>query len=92
MSFIPGTLKTTARWMRDFVAEHPDYKQDSVITDKINYDLLWKCAQISNEELGVPELLPVFNSKTTDDIPAAVSKAFAYLNHKNPHTLNGQAH
>ena len=75
--------------MRDFVETHPDYKQDSVITEKINYDLLWKFTQISNGEIDVPDLILVNNSKTTDDIPAAVSKANAYLNHKNPHSLNG---
>lgn len=84
-----GKLKTTARWMRDFVETHPDYKQDSVITEKINYDLMWKFTQISNGEIDVPDLILVNNSKTTDDIPAAVSKANAYLNHKNPHSLNG---
>uniref|UniRef100_A0A671LAE5 Glutamate--cysteine ligase n=1 Tax=Sinocyclocheilus anshuiensis TaxID=1608454 RepID=A0A671LAE5_9TELE len=35
-----GELMTMAKWMREFAAKHPQYKQDSMITDKINYDLL----------------------------------------------------
>ncbi|XP_063298999.1 glutamate--cysteine ligase catalytic subunit [Pelobates fuscus] len=52
-----GELMTAARWMREFVSNHPEYKQDSVITDKINYDLIVKCNQIANEEANCPELL-----------------------------------
>ena len=35
-----GTLITTATWMREFVAKHPEYKHDSVISSGINYDLV----------------------------------------------------
>ncbi|XP_041108065.1 glutamate--cysteine ligase catalytic subunit-like isoform X2 [Polyodon spathula] len=52
-----GELMTMARWMREFVANHPEYKQDSVITDKINYDLIVKCDQIANRAACCPELL-----------------------------------
>lgn len=48
---------TAARWMREFVSKHPDYKQDSVITDEINYSLLWECNKIANELSECPELL-----------------------------------
>lgn len=48
---------TVARWMREFVSNHPDYKQDSVITDQINYDLMVKCNQIATEQASCPELL-----------------------------------
>uniref|UniRef100_A0A8C2FRJ7 Glutamate--cysteine ligase n=1 Tax=Cyprinus carpio TaxID=7962 RepID=A0A8C2FRJ7_CYPCA len=52
-----GELMTMAKWMREFVAKHPQYKQDSVITDKINYDLLHKCDRIANGEEKCPELI-----------------------------------
>ncbi|XP_072498575.1 glutamate--cysteine ligase catalytic subunit isoform X2 [Notamacropus eugenii] len=52
-----GELMTAARWMREFVAKHPGYKQDSVITDEINYSLLWECNKIANELRECPELL-----------------------------------
>lgn len=35
-----GTLLTTATWMREFVAKHPEYKHDSVVSSGINYDLV----------------------------------------------------
>ncbi|XP_064412510.1 glutamate--cysteine ligase catalytic subunit isoform X2 [Latimeria chalumnae] len=58
-----GELMTMARWMREFVANHPDYKHDSVITDKINYDLTKKCDQISKRLTECPELIGVPISK-----------------------------
>ncbi|XP_056148402.1 glutamate--cysteine ligase catalytic subunit isoform X2 [Lampris incognitus] len=52
-----GSLMTMAKWMRVFVADHPEYKQDSVITDKINYDLLLRCDRIAKGEERCPELI-----------------------------------
>ncbi|MBN3309500.1 GSH1 ligase, partial [Amia calva] len=52
-----GELMTMARWMREFVAKHPEYKKDSVITDKINYDLLVRCDKIAKGTARSPELL-----------------------------------
>lgn len=48
---------TAARWMREFVASHPDYQQDSVITEEMNYSLIWRCHQIAQEQVECPELL-----------------------------------
>lgn len=39
---------TDASWIRHFVTTHPKYKQDSVVTDEIQYDLMWKIAQLAN--------------------------------------------
>ena len=38
---------TTAAWIRKFVASHPDYKQDSVVSDKVTYDLISKIKLLS---------------------------------------------
>lgn len=35
-----GTLWTGARWIREFVASHPEYKHDSVVSTEICYDLV----------------------------------------------------
>ena len=35
-----GRLWTEARWIREFVAKHPAYKQDSVVSEEICYDLV----------------------------------------------------
>ena len=35
-----GELQTPATWIRNFVREHPEYNQDSVVTQGIAYDLM----------------------------------------------------
>ncbi|KAF8545504.1 glutamate-cysteine ligase-domain-containing protein [Trichophaea hybrida] len=35
-----GELQTGATWIREFVRSHPDYHKDSVVTERINYDLM----------------------------------------------------
>lgn len=35
-----GKLQTGATWIREFVRGHPDYKKDSVVSERINYDLM----------------------------------------------------
>ena len=42
-----GKTVTTAKWIRDFVRNHPDYKFDSIITEQINYDLLTEINKIT---------------------------------------------
>jgi glutamate--cysteine ligase catalytic subunit len=63
---------TNATWMRHFVSNHPSYKHDSVVTDEIAYDLLWKMKKITNDEEHCPEVLPRMLSKTTLDVSKAV--------------------
>ncbi|XP_033100705.1 glutamate--cysteine ligase catalytic subunit-like isoform X2 [Anneissia japonica] len=69
-----GKLKTTARWMRDYVRQHPDYKHDSVITDKINYDLLTLCNEISKGVHHPEGLLHKVSSRTKVDLPSSLKK------------------
>ena len=35
-----GEIPTGARFMRDFVLRHPEYKKDSVVSPNIAYDLM----------------------------------------------------
>merc|ERR1712232_708722 len=51
-----GELMTTAAWMRHFVRSHPDYKQDSVVTDSITYDLMQACDEIGRGVRPCPEI------------------------------------
>jgi glutamate--cysteine ligase catalytic subunit len=60
-----GELVTTATWMRNFVSAHPEYKFDSVVTEKIAYDLLQKCVGISQGTVRVPELFGSFGNFNT---------------------------
>lgn len=45
-----GKLKTNARFMRDFVTAHPEYKQDSVVSERISYDLLCEVERMQDSE------------------------------------------
>lgn len=52
-----GRLVTTATWMRDFVAAHPEYKRDSLISPKVNYDLMCLVKRIGDEDKDALQLL-----------------------------------
>ncbi|KAG9043073.1 hypothetical protein FS837_010057 [Tulasnella sp. UAMH 9824] len=52
-----GSVKTTATWIRDFVRSHPEYKQDSVVTQTINYDLLKAVDEIERGVRKADDLL-----------------------------------
>jgi glutamate--cysteine ligase catalytic subunit len=45
-----GTLWTGAKWIREFVRKHPDYKHDSVVSETITYDLIKAADQITRCE------------------------------------------
>lgn len=45
-----GTLWTTAKWIRNFVGNHPEYKNDSVVSEAINYDLVKAAETITRNE------------------------------------------
>ncbi|KAI2605954.1 GCS-domain-containing protein [Hypoxylon fragiforme] len=45
-----GELWTAAKWIRHFVAKHPGYGRDSVVTDEINKDLVGAVIDISERE------------------------------------------
>lgn len=42
-----GALWTGAKWMRDFVSRHQEYKGDSVVSEKICYDLVKATEEIT---------------------------------------------
>mmetsp|Transcript_4566 Transcript_4566/g.5256 ORF Transcript_4566/g.5256 Transcript_4566/m.5256 type:complete len:579 (-) Transcript_4566:580-2316(-) len=52
-----GDILTPARWIRNFISSHPDYKKDSIVSKKIEHDLVKRCIDISNGELHEPSLL-----------------------------------
>lgn len=45
-----GTLWTTAKWIRNFVSNHPEYKKDSVVNETINYDLVKAAEAMTRNE------------------------------------------
>lgn len=64
--FAIGELLTTAQWIRRYVELHPDYKEDSVVSESVCYDLMNTLQRISQGELGAPELFGKPTSKTSD--------------------------
>jgi len=52
-----GTLQTPATWMRNFVRSHPEYQQDSVVSQGIAYDLMEACDEIGRGIRQCPEIL-----------------------------------
>jgi glutamate--cysteine ligase catalytic subunit len=52
-----GELMTPATWIRSFVAHHPAYKNDSIITDEIAHDLMIACRDIGEGSRPCPEML-----------------------------------
>ncbi|CAG9108181.1 unnamed protein product [Plutella xylostella] len=71
-----GEIPTMAAWTRDFVTKHPEYKQDSVVSDRITYDLLKMADGIQSGREPAQSLLgsQVVRTKTNDTIPVAFTK------------------
>lgn len=59
-----GELMTTASYLRKCVHNHQDYKKDSVVSDRISYDLLLHLKDISEGRVSCPELTGTLMSKT----------------------------
>ncbi|SPO28439.1 probable gamma-glutamylcysteine synthetase [Ustilago trichophora] len=53
-----GKLMTTATWIRQYVRNHPEYKGDSVVSQKINYDMIKQLDLIERGEVDAPGFLP----------------------------------
>eukprot|EP00946_MAST-07B_sp_MAST-7B-sp1_P004263 g4263.t1 len=62
-----GELITTATWMRNFVSTHPDYKFDSVVSDRIAFDLLQECNAVTSGLKRIPELFGSFGMFESDN-------------------------
>lgn len=52
-----GALLTPASWIRGFVVTHPLYRQDSVVSPEIAYDLVGALSDIGLGQRPCPELL-----------------------------------
>lgn len=52
-----GKYLTPAQWIRKFVQNHSDYKKDSVVSDKINYDLLKTIKKITKGKILCEDLV-----------------------------------
>ncbi|KAI8086863.1 glutamate-cysteine ligase-domain-containing protein [Gilbertella persicaria] len=57
-----GELMTGAAYLRQFVQNHPKYKQDSVVSNEITYDLVKRADQIAKGGYHPIELLGSFTA------------------------------
>lgn len=60
-----GKLLTAASWIRKFVTTHPKYNQDSIVSEEINYELMWRLNLISSGKIRCPELLFAYQTKSS---------------------------
>lgn len=49
---------TPAAYYRRFIVNHPAYKQDSVVSAEITYDLAKEMDEVERGDKRVPEFLP----------------------------------
>lgn len=75
-----GSLKTMARWIRDFVTTHGDYAGDSVVSEKICYDLVNTCAKVTSGQHDEPALVFSYKTRTTTALPSALQRNEQRLN------------
>ncbi len=61
-----GSLMTNARLIRNFVANHTDYKQDSVVGERITYDLLMELERIVQSEEPICKALSAKKAEGQD--------------------------
>lgn len=52
-----GELMTNAKFMRQFVLNHPNYKHDSIVSEEINFDLFCQIDKILTGEIPLVEAL-----------------------------------
>jgi len=85
-----GELPTPARWMRDFYTKHPDYKQDSVVTETMAKDLIEKICAIATGVQPAPELLGRHVIAELSEA-LSVSRAQAKISKPPPRALRGSS-
>ena len=52
-----GKLPTGARFIRDFVMSHPDYKQDSYVSPETQYDLMKMIDSLDSPDSAAKSIL-----------------------------------
>lgn len=55
-----GKRPTLARWMREYVDKHPDYKHDSILSKKLMDEMLMKLHRIESGQEEDPAFAKIF--------------------------------
>ena len=72
-----GEVKTGARLMRDFVLSHPEYQRDSVVSNRIAFDLVKSITQYSDQQTSLLQMTcdTIGKAATTCEAPPELSAA-----------------
>jgi len=68
-----------ARWVRDFVSSHPNYKHDSVLNERVCYDLVSACAGVTDGSRDEPTLVFSHKTRTAPTLPSAMQRNEQHL-------------
>ena len=63
-----GELSTNAKYLRDFVLKHPEYKGDSKISERINYDLIMEMCRVQEGEPSNAQLFGDIHVNVNADV------------------------
>lgn len=74
---------TAARWMREIVTTHPEYQQDSVVSDSIAFDLLTKCDEVQQGLIECSKLFKKPQNKSVYSMPPGTIRHNTVVNHTN---------
>ena len=55
---------TMAGWIRKQVMTNPDYKHDSIVNDKVTFDLIQLMKRITDNAVPCPDLIGHLSSRT----------------------------
>ena len=69
-----GNILSVARFIRNFIISHADYKQDSQISELINYDLSLMFERLTNLDNVNDELTALFGRSTAEYLIATKGK------------------
>jgi len=58
-----GIMPTPAKLIRDFIVSHPEYKQDSVVSEPINYDLFQLLMRLQNGEIKLKQFVEIIKQQ-----------------------------
>lgn len=58
-----GEIMTLAKWMREFVTQHPAYKKDSIVGQEIAYDMLMTMNRLQRKDIHCSERLGSFKAE-----------------------------
>ncbi|VDL85465.1 unnamed protein product [Schistocephalus solidus] len=86
-----GELPTAASWMRQYIMNHTDYKQDSVVSAKVASDLVSQCLAVTSGHPDVTEnplLRGTSSSRTVPHPPAATLSAHASLHERRVQSVS----